>query len=205
MYLELLIVANYGAQDRFTTKLESMIGKNAVDSLIALLQTSLSDRAEDLKSTVIAAERIQNKIYILYFFEGDDTIRIHIAGENIVGIRQQAERITRGMPKLFESAEAEMKASGVIYSVVPAALDVPVLSGEKTSFKQRLVDAFTDRWMPRLLAPAVAFWVAAAFLSNTNFFQSAMIGLGAALVSVIIEGLVFARKADEWKWKEVAS
>jgi hypothetical protein len=203
MYLELRIVADYGQKAAFVTKLKAEIGINAVPHSVAIAQTSLQPYASIILPKIVAAEQIQHKAYILYFFEGSDTIVAHITGKSVAEVKEQAKRISRRLPKLFETLEVETKSSGVIYSVNPLGFDTPVLKGEKMTFWMRFIDAFTERWMTRLLTPAIVFWIAAAFLPGTNFFQSAAIGMLAVLVSVIIEGIVFAKNAGEWKWDEV--
>lgn len=205
MYLELRTVADYGNAASFIDKLNKQIGVNAVDPAVAVAQTSFQPNAADVIPKVIAAEQIQHKTYILYFFEGNDTIVAHITGQSLAVTKGQAIRITRGLPKLFDSPDVEMKSSAVIYAEDSRTLDIPVISGEKTTFRTRLLDAFTERWMTRVVAPAIVFWIAAAFLPGTTFFQSALVGLLAVLLSVSIEGVVWARKADDWKWKEVNS
>jgi hypothetical protein len=203
MYLELKITADYGSKQIFLGNLLKEIGPNNVTAAAAIQHTPLQRYASMLIPKVIAAEQIQYKIFILYWFEGADTISAHISGGSVAETKEQAVRIARRMPALFENLKVKTKVKAVIYAANPSKLDIALLSGERVSKWERLFDAFTERWMARIVTPGLVFSVAAKYLPGSSFFQSALIGFVAAIVTVLIESTVFAYKAEDWKWKEI--
>jgi len=203
MYLELRIIGDYGNKADFIKELKNEIGSNAAAIASTLAKTSLQRYASIVLPKVVAAEQILHTTHILYFLEGRDTIVVHIAGRIVADTKVQAKRLARRLPKLFADTETKLKISAVIYAPGSADFDTPVIKGEQMSFWKRLFDTFAERWLTRIVTPAIIFSGAAAFLPNSSLFQSASIGLAAAVVSVVIEGIIFARKAEEWEWKEV--
>lgn len=203
MYLELRIAADYGNKANFVSELKKEIGINAIAVASAVQKTSLHAYAAIVAPKVIAAEQIQHKTFILYFLEGSDTIVVHISGQNVAETKDQAARIVRRLPKLFSQNKAKVKSSAIVYVANSMGFDTAIISGKRVGKFARFIDVFAERWMTRLITPAIIFSAAAAFLPATTFFQSALIGLIAAILALLIEGLVFAFKADEWDWTEV--
>lgn len=152
---------------------------------------------------VVAAEQIQHKAFILYFLEGSDTIVAHVAARTVAETKQQAVRIARRTCTLFEKPSVKTTTKAVIYAVNSQGFDTAIISGHRIGRWRRFVDAFTERWLARIVSPSIVFGVATAYLPGTNFFQSALIGFLAAVLTLLIESIAFASTTDDWKWEEI--
>lgn len=203
MYLELRITADYGSKQEFVRKLRQEIGVNAVSASTAVQNTIFRAHAPAIVPKVIAAEQIQHKIFILYFLEGSDTIVAHVAARTVAETKQQAVRVARRTCTLFANSSTPVRTKAVIYAVDSFGLDTALITGERIGRLRRFIDAFTERWLARLVTPGLVFGVAAAYLPGSNLFVSAMIGFFAAIVTLVIESIVFISTADDWKWREV--
>lgn len=139
----------------------------------------------------------------LYFLEGSDTIVAHVAARTVAEAKQQAVRVSRRMCALFEDPDVKMKTKAVIYAVNSQGFDTAVICGDRVSRGRRFADAFTERWLARILTPGFVFAGAAGYLSGTSFVHSALIGFLAAVVTLLIESMVFALTTEDWKWREI--
>ena len=202
MYLELRITAEYGDKKMFVERLNQEIGINAITAQAAVQKTMFRSAASTVVPEVVAAEQIQHKVSILYFLEGSDTIVAHVAARTVSETKQQAIRIARRTCALFENPTVKAKTKAIIYAVNSQGFDTAIISGQRLGRWRRFVDAFTKRWLGRIVTPGIVFGMASAYLPGTNLFQSALIGFLAAIMTLLIEGIAFASKADDWKWEE---
>jgi hypothetical protein len=203
VYLELRITAEYGDKEKFIEKLKDEIGLNAVEIVTAVEQTVLGAEASAVATMVVAAEQIQNKIINLYFLEGRDTIVVHVATRTLPQAKQQAQRVARRICAMFENPAVKTRTKAVVYVTNFQASDTAVIMGERVSRRGRFVNALTERWVARIVTPIVVFVVAAVFLPGSSLFLSAFIGLIAAVVTLLAEGLQATSTAADWEWKEI--
>jgi hypothetical protein len=178
------------------------IGANLVSAGTAVPATVFAPDAATIILTVIAAEQIQNNTLILYFLEGSDRINVHIEASTIARSKQHADRIARRTRALFEDPTVKRTIRAVIYARNLKGFDSPIIDGSRNAPWSRFWDAFTERWPTRVATPAIVFFLAAAYLPATMFFQAAFLGFLAAAITLIIESILFAMKAGEWKWEE---
>lgn len=203
MYVELRITAEYGNKQRFVEKLSQEIGVSSVSAEAAVQKTVFQRYASTVIPQVVAAEQIQHKAIVLYFLEGSDTIVVHVDARTVAETKQQAVRIARRTCTLFENPSVKTKAKAVIYAVNSPDFDTAIISGHRLGRWRRFVDAFTERWLARIVTPGIVFGAAGAYLPGTNFFQSALIGFVAAVITLLVESIAFALTLDDWKWEEI--
>jgi hypothetical protein len=96
--------------------------------------------------------------------------------------------------------KAQTKA--VTYAKNFQGFDTAIIFGRRISRWRRFLDAFAERWLPRVATPAIVFFLAAAFLPGTTVAQAAFIAALAAGIILLIESALFAMTADDWKWEE---
>lgn len=78
-----------------------------------------------------------------------------------------------------------------------------IISGERVAIFRQLSGVAAEKWVSKLLVPAVVFGLSSRFLAGTPSVVAAMIGLVAALLAFAIEVGLFVYHGNEWKWKEV--
>jgi hypothetical protein len=202
MYLELLITAEYGNKQALIAKLVQEIGVNVVTAHAAVQQSVFRVSAGSIIPRIVAAEQLQNNIRIVYFLEGGDTIKVHIEAPTVPETKRQAARVARRTCALFENPTVKTKVKAIIYSTNLQGFDTEIIYGGRVGRWRQFLETFTKQWLTRVTTPAIVFFLAVAFLPATTIAQSATLGLLAAGFTLLIESVLFAAKADEWKWEE---
>lgn len=205
MYLQLSIAGEYGNKATMIKKLIQEIGANLVSTEGAVAQTVFRARAELTIPRVVAAEQLLDRIFILYFLEGGDTIKVHIEAPTVPETKRQAARIARRTCALFETPTVKTEVKAVIYTTNLQGFDTEIMCGRRIGHGRRFLDAFSEQWLTRVMTPTVVFFLAVTFLPTTTISQSAAVGLGAAVITLIIESALFSMNAEEWKWEEYKS
>lgn len=181
-----------------TLAIRSIVGENAVTASAALAGSSLAMEPAVLNSA-LAAERILDVATIVYFREGSDSIRTVIMIRSLAEAKRQCTRVARQIPQRVGTLSAAMATIQVQEGGTYAALT----TGEHRSLRARIGDAIAENWMPKVLPSAATFALALYYLSDADGMVSAAIGLGSAAVGALAEGAASARKATDWKWKEL--
>ena len=200
MYAQITITAAY---DRVELRqvLIDQIGASAVPALKVLQRTSPAAVAAAIAPTVVAAQLLRNAASIVYFFDGPDTILVHITAATVTELKAQAKRVTRQMLPFFKSRKNVVRASLFVQELQQA--DVLIIDGERLSLSRQILSAFSDKWLSRLVIPASVFALTAYRMSGTTAAQSAGFGVLAAMIALLIEIALFVYHSEEWKWKDV--
>lgn len=180
--------------------LEKIAGQNFVEAEVAFRGT-IFDKQTDIAKAVLAAERIPNVATVIYFGEGDDTIKVHIACKTLADLRKQCNRISRQLDRL-PGTQGILESTATVLVKVGGS-DEAVLIGKKISYLKRVYEAIGEKFLAKFLPAAITFGLAASFLPGTSIFQSAQIGCLAAFLGASIEALISASLAKEWKWTDV--
>lgn len=199
MYAQVTVTASY---DRVALRkaLIAEMGTQGVAPLVAMEGTSYASMAQEVAPTVMAAQLIRDAASILYFFDGPATVVVHITAATVAELKKQARRVTQQMlPEL----KAGKKVVEVKIFVEEDAGDTLIISGERVPLFRQLSVVAGDKWVSKLLVPALFFGLSSRFLAGTPSVVAAMIGLVAALLAFAVEVGVFVYHGDEWKWKEV--
>jgi hypothetical protein len=94
MYAQLTIVATF-SRPELSRKLIEQIGVNRVRLEIGLQGTPF-ERDMSIRDRIVATELIQNSASLVYFFEGSDTISVHIQAATVSELKHPgAWRIRR--------------------------------------------------------------------------------------------------------------
>lgn len=201
MYAQITITAKYdGAELR--QALTDQIGASAVPAIEVLPRTIFATSAAAIAPTVVAAQLLRNATIVLYFFDGPDTVVVHIKAATVTELKAQAERVTRQMLPFSKSRKRVISASLFVQELQQK--NVLIISGERLSLPRQILDAFSDKWLSRLVVPASVFALTASRMSGTTAAESAGIGVLAALIALLIEIALFVYHADKWKWKDVS-
>jgi hypothetical protein len=197
MYAELTITASY-TREQLSEALIKQIGPNRVDAGIALARTIFAfDPATTERA--IAAELIGNTVAIAYFFEGSDTVTAYIFGSTPRQLKAQAERVMRQLRCLLDKP-GKWGANVSIFTLENNSSDVPIIEGEYVLKRRRFVEALLEKWLSKLLTPALIFL--GNIWTGTPATVSGLIAFGAAGIVFVIEAATSAASADEWKWKD---
>jgi hypothetical protein len=198
MYAQLTIVATF-SRPELSRKLIEQIGVNRVRLEIGLQGTPF-ERDMSIRDRIVATELIQNSASLVYFFEGSDTISVHIQAATVSELKQQAVRVTRQLRPLVNKWKRVSASVSVLIRERGESAD-PIIEGEYQRKRKRMTDALADKWLGKLLSPAIIF-PATYFLASSSAATSALIALIAAVVTFGAEAVSAARGAEEWKWKD---
>jgi hypothetical protein len=178
------------------------VGVSTVPMLEMLRETTYAEAAEAIAPTVVAGQVLRNAAVVLYFFDGPDTVLIHITARTVIELKTQAKRVTRQMLPFLKSRRKVIRAAFIVQE--SQEQEVVIINGERHSLPRQVLDAFVDRWLSKLVIPASVFALTAYRLSGTTAAESAGIGALAALIALVIELGLFVFHAEEWKWKDVS-
>lgn len=178
--------------------INGMVGKNSISTEDAIRGTPLAT-APGILNAALAAEHVLNQATIIYFMQGDDTIKAHVKVKSLVDAKKQCERITRQLSKSL----ARNSAANASILVEVGASDEAVIQGVKVRAVRRWWDSMAEKFASRFVPAGVSFSLAAYFLKDTPVFTAALIGATASIVGVVVEGLIALRGAEEWKWKDM--
>lgn len=182
-------------------KVLAQMGATAVPPVFALKGTRYAAQAYALAPTVIAAQSIRDAALILYFFDGPDTITVHIAAESIADIKAQTQRVTRQLLPLLKKGKKVVKVA--ILAAGGPGITTPIMNGARISLLRQASSVAADKGVSKLLVPALVFGLTSNFLVGTPAVESALYGLVAASLAFLIEVALFVYHGDEWKWEEV--
>lgn len=179
-----------------TESLKVIAGTNAIPIADALQGTPLQSNM----NSALVAEQVLNSATVVYFMEGNDSIKVHIVVRSLAEARKQCSRLTRQVSSKIEGL-SEAKAT-ILVQV--RGTDEAVLSAQRVSFVGRWWADTSDKFVSRFATVFVTFVLAAMLLPGSTASQSAGIGLVAALVAAVLEAAVIAAKSEEWKWKDLS-
>lgn len=199
MYAQVTVTASYD-RAALSRALIAEIGTQRVEPLDVLKDTSYALMARAVAPTVVAAQLIRDAASILYFFDGPATIVVHITAATVAELKKQVRRVTQQMlPELKQGK----KVVEVKIFVEEGAGGTLIISGERVSLFRQLSGVAAEKWVSKLLVPAVVLGLSSRFLAGTPAVVAAMIGLVAALLVFAIEVGLFVYHGNEWTWKEV--
>lgn len=179
--------------------IKDIIGVNEVDVKVALTGSALAS-VPNIVQSALAAERVMAAATVIYFMEGDDTIKVHIDVRSLAEVRKQCSRITR---QLSGKIGALSTANATVLVQVKGT-DEAILVGEKFSFWRHMWTSATEKFVGKFFPAAVAFVLATMFLPGSTAVGSAAVGAAAAAVGALFEAAIAARNSKEWKWKDLS-
>ncbi len=200
MYAQVTVTAAYDPA-ALSKALIAHIGATSVAPLVALQGTSFASMAQAVAPTVVAAQSIRNAASILYFFDGPDTINVHITAATVAELKRQSRRVTRQMLPELKDGKKDVKAAILVAG--SQGLDTVIMNGGRESLFRQLVSAAGEKWISKLLVPGIIFGLSSRYLGGTPSVASALIGFVAALLAFSVEVGLFVYHGDEWKWEEV--
>lgn len=200
MYAQITITARYDSVE-LRQALIDQIGTSAVPALEVLQKTIFASLASLIESTVVAAQLLRGAS-IVYFFDGPDTVSVHITARTVTELKAQVRRVSRQMLPFLKSRKKVMRA--LLFAQELQEKEVLILDGERLSLSDQILAALSDKWVSRLVVPASVFALTAYRMSGTTAAQSAGIGVLAALIALCFEIGLSVYDAEEWKWKDVS-
>lgn len=174
--------------------IREVIGVNQVDVRVALVGSPLASVPSMVRSA-LGAEQVPGTTAI-YFVEGNDMIKVHIAARSVAEVRKQCARIARQLSGKIGSVSTAN--ASVLFSLKGSGEVLMV--GERLSFALRLRAIALEKFIGKFFPAAIAFALAAMFLSGTTAVASAAIGAVAAGVGALVEAAIAAGHAGEWTW-----
>jgi flavin-binding protein dodecin len=198
MFAEITIVAAYDRKT-FSGKLIKLVGTNRSSVEQALQGTIFADSQATITSRIVAAEIIREAVSVLYFFEGNDTVAVHVTAQTVAQLKAQSVRITRQLRSQFEQP-SKLSATVAIVTQEQSAFYAPIIKGEYISRVRRITSRLTENWLSKIVAPAVVYFLTALMLGGTPAAVSGGIALVAAVASFLIEAISSAFVEDDWKW-----
>jgi hypothetical protein len=171
-----------------------MIGANTITVQLAVSGTSLVS----VSTSALCAEQISNRANIVCFMLGTDTLVANIFAQSVSQIRAQCVRIAR---QLAAQGQQLDRVSASILVTLNGS-DIDIFSGEKVSTAARRWEALKDRFVGKFVPALVTVFFASLWMAGTPALKSAEIGLVAAVVGALLDALVAALSAGNWKWKE---
>lgn len=147
--------------------------------------------------SVLIAETLPRGATVLYCLEGDDLIKVIVEAQTVAEMRAQCERIARQLSRKLGSL---VSAKAVICFFDGGVEDV-VLMGEHIPFLRRLWRSVAGKFVGRFRPAAVAFGLAASYLTGTTIVDATAIGAAAAAFGAVIEAIINAANSRSWAWK----
>lgn len=200
MYAQITITAAYHSE-KLRQALTDQIGTSAAPALEVLEKTSFAAVAVAIAPTVVAAQLLRNAASIVYFFDGPDTVLVHITAVTVTELKAQAKRVTRQMVPFLESGKNVVRAS--LFVQESQGADVLIIDGEYLSLPRQILGVFAEKWLSKLVVPASVFALTANWISGTTATKAAGFGMLAAMIALIFEIGLFVYHAEQWKWKDV--
>lgn len=179
--------------------IKEIIGVNEIEVTAALAGSPLASVASIVQSA-LAAEQVMAAATVIYFMEGNDTIKVHIAVRSLAEVRKQCSRITRQLSNKIGT----LSAANATVLVQVKGTDEAVLIGEKVSFVRHLWTTIGEKFAGKFLPAAATFALATMFLPGTTVVSSAAIGAVAAGVGALVEAAIAARNSGDWKWRDLS-
>lgn len=179
--------------------IKEIVGVNEIQVKAALAGSPLLSIPSIVRSA-LAAEQVMNAATVIYFMEGDDTIKVHIVVRSLAEVRKQCARITRQLSDKIGS----LSAANATVLVQVKGTDEAVLTGEKVSLSHRMRTIIADKFLAKFLPAATTFALAAMFLPGTTAVSSAAIGAVAACGGALFEATLAAISSGDWKWKDLS-
>lgn len=201
MYAHITITAKYDSAE-LRRALIDQIGSSVVPAMEALQRTNFAAMAAAIAPTVVVAQVLRKAAVVLYFFDGPDTVLIHITAGTVTELKAQAKRVTRQILPFLRSRRKVVRA--FLFVRESPEQDALIINGEHLSLPVQILDAFSDKWLSKLVVPASVFALTAYRMSGTTAAESAGIGVLAALIALLAEIVLFVYHAEEWKWKDVS-
>ena len=151
---------------------------------------------------MVAAQSIRKSVIILYFFDGPDTISIHITATTMAELKAHAKRVTRQLLAALGKGAESVEATIFVETIEGSS--TAISKGCRISLIRQLVGNAGEKWISKLLVPAIIFTITSMLLAGTPSAVSAMIGLLAALLWFLVELTLFAYYGTEWLWEEAS-
>lgn len=199
MYAQLTVTASYDSLALRQALLAHM-DATAVAPLFALRRTRFAPIAHAVAPTVVAAQAIRNAALVIYFFDGPDTIIVDITATTVAELKLQTRRVTRQLLPLLRKGKKLVDV--VILASAGPGVDTPILNGSRVSMLEQLGSVAGEKWVSKLLTPAIVFGLTSRLLVGTPAAESALFGVVAALLAFLVEVALFIYHGDEWKWEE---
>lgn len=110
-------------------------------------------------------------------------------------------RVARQLKSVATNGRYVVKGADIY--VQESGFDEHIISGEKQSIGRLFREAFGEKWLSRIVTPAIVFLGASMVLAGTPAVTSSLLALSAATISFVAETLLVVLFADEWKWRSV--
>lgn len=201
MYAQITVTASYDA-GALCQALNAQLGPARTAPEEALKDTVFASSAQTVAPTVVAAQSIRKSVIILYFFDGPDTISIHVTATTLAELKAHAKRVTRQLLAALGKGAESVEATIFVETIEGSS--TAISKGCRISLIRQLVGNAGEKWISKLLVPAIIFTITSMLLAGTPSAISAMIGLLAALLGFLVELTLFAYYGTEWLWEEAS-
>ncbi len=96
MYAQITVTSKHDS-GKLRQALIDQVGVGTLPILKMLQQTTHAEAAEAIAPTVVAGQLLRDAAVVLYFFDGPDTVLVHIKARTVTELKAQAKRVTRQM------------------------------------------------------------------------------------------------------------
>lgn len=197
MYAELNVSLAAAVQPAsISSSLAKHFGKSAINPASALQNTPISGYVNQ----AVGAAAFPTGVIVVYLCTASDEVLVHVYGKTIPQLKEHCAKAVKQLNKISSVKVVNSNAS----ILVPInGTDVDLLAGQEASFFKTFWDALVDKSISKLAAAAINAGLAYRYFPlSSNPLMSALIGLGATAIGVVVEAAYAAWLSESWSWKE---
>lgn len=197
MYAELNVSLAAAVQPAsISQSLARHFGKSAIPPASALANTPISGYANQ----AVGAAAFPTGVVVIYLCTASDEVLVHVYGKTIPQLKEHCAKAVKQLKKIGAVKVANSNAS----ILVPVnGTDIDLFTGKEDSWVGAFWDALVDKAISKLAAVGINAGLAYIYFPlSSNPLLSALIGLGATAVSVVVEAAYAAWLSESWSWKE---
>lgn len=197
MYAELNVALAAGVEpNTVRDALKRHFGSSTVEPNDALQGTPIAGYV----AQAVGAAEFPNGIVVIYLCIARDEILVYVYGRTISKIKAHCAKAVKLIKKI-NGVKISTASASILIPV--NGTDVDLLTGAEGSWFGAFWGALVDKIFSKFAAAAVNAGLAyIVFPSSSNPLLSALVGVGATAVGVVVEASYAAWLSESWSWKE---
>jgi hypothetical protein len=176
--------------------LASHFGKSAINPAFALANRPIAGYS----NLAVGAAAFPTGVVVVYLCTASDEVLVHVYGKTIPQLK---EHCAKAVKQLKKDKVVKITHSNASILVPINGTDVDLLAGIEKSWFGSFWDALIDKSISKLVTAVINAWLAYTYFQSLSTpLLSALIGVGATAIGVVIEAAYAAWLSESWCWKE---
>lgn len=197
MYAELNVSLAVAVEPKSIERsLATHFGNSAVDPALALVDKPIAGYVKQ----AVGAAKFPTGVEVIYLCTASDEILVHVYGKTIPKLKEHCSKAVKQLKK-FGALKVVNATASILVPI--NGTDVDLLTGVEETWVGSFWDALVDKAVSKFVAAVINAGLAYRYFPvSSNPFLSALIGLGATAVGVVVEAAYAAWLSESWSWKE---